>query len=100
MLADQIDLLAQKATAEAGIDEPMPRLAGLVAASPVDAALHDAHGIANGANSYNLLGPDFIERDLSGYLDRRFAGEYLNQYTLRDPKPKMPLYHLVGGSIH
>ena len=28
---------------------------------------------------------------------REFAGEYLDRYTLRQPKPRMPLYHLVGA---
>ena len=31
------------------------------------------------------------------YLDHDFAGEYLDQYTLRQPKPSMPLYHLIGA---
>ena len=97
LLADKLDGLAKKATAEAGIEEPMPRLAALVAASPVDAALHDAFGKANSANSYNLLGAEFMSRDLSAYLDQSFAGEYLDQYTLREPKLRMPLYHLVGA---
>ena len=75
----------------------MPRLAQLVAASPVEAAIHDAFGKALGANSYNLLGPEFVNRDLASYLTAEFAGEYLDRYTLRQPKPRMPLYHLVGA---
>ncbi len=30
-------------------------------------------------------------------MTAEFAGEYLDRYTLRDPKPRMPLYHLVGA---
>jgi L-alanine-DL-glutamate epimerase-like enolase superfamily enzyme len=30
-------------------------------------------------------------------LSPDFSGEYLDQYTLREPKPRMPLYHLVGA---
>jgi L-alanine-DL-glutamate epimerase-like enolase superfamily enzyme len=30
-------------------------------------------------------------------LNADFAGEYLERYTLRQPKPRMPLYHLVGA---
>jgi L-alanine-DL-glutamate epimerase-like enolase superfamily enzyme len=89
--------LAQEITAAEGLAEPMPRLAQLVAASPVEAAIHDAFGKALGANSYNLLGPEFVNRDLAGYLTPEFAGEYLDRYTLREPKPRMPLYHLVGA---
>ncbi len=89
--------LAGQITKAEGLAEPMPRLAQLVAASPVEAAIHDAFGKALGANSYNLLGPEFVNRDLAGYLTAEFAGEYLDRYTLREPKPRMPLYHLVGA---
>ncbi len=89
--------LAREVTAAENLAEPMPRLAQLVAASPVEAAIHDAYGKALGANSYNLLGPEFVNRDLAGYLTAEFAGEYLDRYTLREPKPRMPLYHLVGA---
>ena len=77
--------------------EPVPPLAQLVAASPIDAALHDAYGRVNGVNSYNALSDEFMNHDLSHYLDEQFAGEYLDQYTLREPKERMPLYHLVGA---
>ncbi len=77
--------------------EPMPRLAQLVAASPLEAALHDAYGKSLGHNSYNLLGPEFVNHDMGHYLGGEFAGEYLDRYTLREPKPRMPLYHLVGA---
>ncbi len=83
--------------ARLGIAEPMPRLAQLVAASPVEAAIHDAYGHALGANSYNLLSAEFVNRDLASYLTPEFAGEYLDRYTSREPKPRMPLYHLVGA---
>jgi L-alanine-DL-glutamate epimerase-like enolase superfamily enzyme len=75
----------------------MPRLAQLVAASPVEAAIHDAFGKALGLNAYNTLGPEFVNADLSHYLTPEFSGEYLDRYTLRAPKPAMPLYHLVGA---
>lgn len=96
--------LAQCQAAEAAevvrqsqLAEPMPRLAQLVAASPLEAAIHDAYGKALGANSYNVLGPEFANADLARYLNREFAGEYLDRYTLRQPKRTMPLYHLVGA---
>ncbi|MDZ4685244.1 MAG: enolase C-terminal domain-like protein [Planctomycetaceae bacterium] len=77
--------------------EPMPELAQLVAASPFDAALHDAYGRLHNINSYDALTSKYMNHDLSEYLDKDFAGEYLDQYTLREPKPRMPLYHLVGA---
>ena len=82
---------------EAALAEPMPRLAQLVAASPLEAAIHDAYGKALAQNSYNLLGAEYVARDLSAYLTADFAGEYLDRYTLRQPKPRMPLYHLIGA---
>jgi L-alanine-DL-glutamate epimerase-like enolase superfamily enzyme len=80
-----------------GLPEPMPPLAQLVAASPLDAALHDAFGKVNEINSYNGLSDRYMNHDLSEYLDDQFQGEYLDRYTLREPKPRIPLYHLVGA---
>lgn len=88
---------ADEVTAAAELSEPMPRLAQLVSASPLEAAIHDAYGKTLGQNSYNLLGPEFVNADISAYLGSEFAGEYLDRYTLRQPKPRTPLYHLVGA---
>ena len=96
-LSETLASIADEVTQSLGLAESMPRLAQLVAMSPLEAAIHDAYGIALGQNSYNLLGPEFVNRDLSAYLNADFAGEYLDRYTLRQPKPKMPLYHLVGA---
>jgi L-alanine-DL-glutamate epimerase-like enolase superfamily enzyme len=89
--------LAASLTAERKLAEPMPRLAQLVCVSPLEAAIYDAYGRALAQNSYNLLGVDYVDADLSNYLNDEFAGQYLEQYTSRQPKPKMPLYHLVGA---
>ena len=101
-LAQGHEALAAEALSATGIvasetGEPMPRLAQLVAASPLEAALHDAYGKALGLNSYNALGGEFVGRDLSAWLGDDFRGEYLDRYTSREPKPRMPLYHLVGA---
>lgn len=88
---------ADQVTTAAGLAEAMPRLAQLVSASPLEAAIHDAYGKTLGQNSYNLLGEEFVNADLATYLTDEFAGEYLDQYTLRTPKPSMPLYHLIGA---
>lgn len=79
------------------LGEPVPVLASLVAASPFDAALHDAYGKAHGLNCYRTYGPEFLHTDLGHYLGREFAGETLDRYVLPAPKPRMPLYHLVGA---
>ena len=77
--------------------ESMPKLAQLVAASPLEAAIHDAYGKTLGENSYNLLSAEFVNRDIASYLTDEFAGEYLDEYTSRKPKATMPLYHLIGA---
>jgi len=96
-LARDYAALAARITGAAGLGEAMPRLAQLVAASPLEAALHDAQGKAVGANSYDLLGREHVSSDLEYWLGAEFAGEYLDAYTSRRPKPRMPLYHLVGA---
>src|SRR5439155_24249678 len=96
-LAEQHASIAAAVCQRIGLSEPMPKLAELVAASPFEAAIHDAYGKTLGANSYNLLGPEYVHHDLAHYLTPEFAGEYLDRYTLRQPKTKMPLYHLVGA---
>ena len=75
----------------------MPELAQLVSVSPIDAALHDAYGQLHKTSSFNLLSAEFCNRDLAYFLDDQFAGEYLDQYTSREPVPSLPLYHLVGA---
>ena len=88
---------ADAVTQELALAEPMPDLMLLVAASPFDAALHDAYGKVHGRNVYDCYGPDFVNHDLGHYLTPDFRGEYLDRYTLRGRKPWMPLYHLVGA---
>jgi L-alanine-DL-glutamate epimerase-like enolase superfamily enzyme len=88
---------ADSVTRDLGLAEPMPDLMVLVAASPLDAALHDAYGKAHRRNVFDCYGPDFANHDLAHYLTPDFRGEYLNKYTLRLPKPWLPLYHLVGA---
>ena len=96
-LAADHPALAAAIEKKLNLAEPMPKLAELVAASPLEAAIHDAYGKTLQANSYNVLGPEFVSHDLAHYLTSEFAGEYLDRYTLRLPKEKMPLYHLVGA---
>ncbi len=96
-LATQYAAEAAAVEKELGLAEAIPVLAQLVAASPLEAAIHDAFGQALGENSYNLLGEQYVNADLAHYLTPEFAGEYLDQYTLREPKPVIPLYHLVGA---
>ncbi|WP_417380590.1 enolase C-terminal domain-like protein [Gimesia sp.] len=96
-ISAEYHFMAKKLTKRLGLPEEIPELAQLVASSPLDAAIHDGFGRANHINSYNGLSSEFMIHDLSEYLDDQFKGEYLDQYTLRDPKPTLPLYHLVGA---
>jgi L-alanine-DL-glutamate epimerase-like enolase superfamily enzyme len=88
---------ADEVTDALGLPERMPKLMTLVAASPLDAALHDAYGKVHDRNVYLCYGPEFANRDLAHFLTPEFAGEYLDSYVLREPKASMPLYHLVGA---
>ena len=90
-------LAAEETSSQLQLAEPVPKLCALVTASPFDAALHDGYGKALGLNAYDTLSSEFMNQDLSVYLTDEFAGEYLDRYTSRNPKPAMPLYHLVGA---
>lgn len=75
----------------------VPKLATLVVASAFDAALHDAYGKLHGLNCYQTYSDEFLHNDLGHYLGDEFAGERLHHYITTEPKPRMPLYHLVGA---
>lgn len=77
--------------------DPIPPLCTLVAASPFDAALHDAFGKVHGLNCFSTYGPDFMSHDLGHYLGAEFRGEWLDRYVDKKAKLRMPLYHLVGA---
>jgi Enolase C-terminal domain-like len=88
---------AEEVSRELKLAAPIPKLCTLVTASPFDAAIHDAFGKLHGLNCYSTYGPDFFNYDLSRYLGRDFAGEYLEQYVKRQPAPRTPLFHSVGA---
>jgi L-alanine-DL-glutamate epimerase-like enolase superfamily enzyme len=77
--------------------EPIPHLCTLVVASAFDAALHDAYGKVHGVSCYHTYGPAFMAHDLGHYLGPEFGGESLDQYLAKEPKPRLPLYHLIGA---
>ena len=88
---------AERLRTEMGIATEVPHLAVLVVTSVFDAAVHDAFGRALGRPVWDCYGPEFLNRDLSAYLDEQFRGEYPDRYTLRRPTSPLPLYHLVGA---
>jgi len=79
------------------LTEPIPKLCTLVTASAFDAAVHDAYGKVHGVNCYQTYGAEWMSHDLAHYLGGEFAGEYLSDYVSETPKPRLPLYHLVGA---
>jgi L-alanine-DL-glutamate epimerase-like enolase superfamily enzyme len=89
--------LAEATSRELKLVEPIPELCTLVVASPFDAALHDAYGKVHGRHVYDCYGREWMNADLSRYLDEGFRDKWLDEFTLRQPKPRMPLYHLIGA---
>lgn len=89
--------LAEEVSAELGAAEPMPHLCQLVAASPLDAACHDAFGIVNGLSTYQCYGPEHTNYDLSRYLGPEFKGRYISDYLQPRMPRRLPAFHLVGG---
>ncbi len=77
--------------------EEMPYLGMLVSASPVDHAVHDAFGKANGIDSYTGYGSSHMDFDLSRYLGSDYRNVYPSQFLRQDYLPTVPVFHLVGG---
>jgi L-alanine-DL-glutamate epimerase-like enolase superfamily enzyme len=88
---------AAEVTRQLQLAEPIPVLCTFVVASAFDAAIHDAFGKAHGLNCYHTYGPEFMTHDLGHYLGEEFKGETLERYIHKEPKVRMPLYHLIGA---
>jgi len=96
-LKGELKDIAEHVGGEEKLKEPMPILGALVCASPVDAALHDAFGNANGIDVYDGYGLEYMARDLSTYLGDRYRGKYLGHYLREAYVSSLPIFHLVGG---
>ncbi len=79
------------------LGDAIPRLASLVAASPFDAALHDAYGKLHGVSVYHTYGNDFFDNDLGRFLGPDFSRVRIDEYVTREQVASLPLYHLVGA---
>jgi L-alanine-DL-glutamate epimerase-like enolase superfamily enzyme len=88
---------AAEVSHQMNLAEPIPKLCTIVTASPFDAAIHDAYGKLYGVNCYHTYGPEFMPHDLSQYLGPEYQGKYPQDYILKEPRPKLPLYHLVSA---
>ena len=83
--------------------EPMPWLAALVCCSAFDIALHDAYGVLHGRPVYDSYGPQFMNRDLAGFVEPAeetsidFCGRYPQDFMVYPGPDCLPAWHLVGG---
>ncbi|MCX5769151.1 MAG: mandelate racemase/muconate lactonizing enzyme family protein [Candidatus Hydrogenedentes bacterium] len=96
---DQLPRALAEANAERAGREPIPWLAGLVCCSAFDIALHDAWGVAAGRPVYEMYSPEFLNEDLSAYLEPRqtFAGKWPRDFLVFPRPNALPAWHLVGG---
>jgi L-alanine-DL-glutamate epimerase-like enolase superfamily enzyme len=85
--------------------EQMPWLAALVCSSPFDLALHDAYGQLLRRPVYGTYTSEFMNRDLSAYLQPikssrspiSFRGQYPADYLIGKAPKALTAWHLVGG---
>lgn len=88
---------------EVQLAEPMPYLAALVCFSSFDIALHDAYGNVNGVQAYSTYNSEFMNRDLSYYLEPAersevsFSGKYPEDFFVKPAEKELVAWHLVGG---
>ncbi|MCX7872386.1 MAG: hypothetical protein N2487_03795 [Verrucomicrobiae bacterium] len=82
--------------------EPMPYLAALLCCAPFDIAVHDGYGRLAGRRIYETYNADFMNRDLSGFLESMpgsgvsFRSRYPHEFIVQ-PRIRMRAWHLVGG---
>ena len=80
------------------VDENIPHLVQLISNSAFDLALHYAYGTVNDISSYHSYNSKYMNQDLEYYLeDGRFAGKYPEDYFVKKPLLKLPVWHLIGG---
>lgn len=91
------DEIAAELARERELPEPIPALGVLLAVSPIEAALFDAHGKLAGQSSYALLAREHLPQDLGHYLDDHYSGIHLSDLIATRPVDELPLYHLVGA---
>ncbi len=87
-------------------EEPMPYLAGLVAASVFDQAIHDAYGVLHEVDIYQTYNSQFMSQDLACFLEPvevagrtkiSFEGLFPGDFLVKKPPSRLPVWHLVGG---
>ena len=96
-LEEQFLAAADEVSRDQNLVQPIPKLATMVTGSPFDAALHDAFGKVHGLNCYKTYGQDFMSRDVGAHFGSDYDGHWIGDMVSSEPKPRMPLYHLVGA---
>jgi L-alanine-DL-glutamate epimerase-like enolase superfamily enzyme len=94
----ELSQIAARVAAERDVVVNIPALAHLVSLSPIDAAIHDAYGNLHGVSSYDALGPDDLDWDLSRLLGLEFAGRFPGDVPRRLPVARVPIAHTVGAT--
>ena len=97
-----LEALRKQFNEERSPGEELPHLAALVCFSLFDIAAHDAYGQLLDLPVYQTYGPDFLEDDLSKFLDPAapgidFSRYRLNDFLAADVPARLPVWHLVGG---
>lgn len=83
--------------------QSLPYLAGLLALSVFDQALHDAFGNLHEIDVYKTYGQEFLTRDLAEFITPagdssvNFSGKYPSDFLIANPPDRIPVWHLVGG---
>lgn len=96
LLAGELEDAMKEAERRMGLAVSIPRLAGLVASSPLDAALHDAWGKAAGRNSYVMYGAAYLNDDLSVVFGAGWEGKYPGDALLPSVRSGLTVQHVVG----
>lgn len=81
-----------------GVDGNIPQLVQLISNSAFDVALHDAYGKVNDISTYCSYNSGYMNHDLEYYFkDSCFAGKYPEDYFVKNPLTRLPVWHLIGG---
>lgn len=98
------ELPAALSQANIGREELIPWLAGLVANSAFDLALHDAYGNAQGVPTYATYTSEWMNADLATYLapadgtDLSFKSRFPDTFLAHRRADRLPAWHSVGGN--
>jgi L-alanine-DL-glutamate epimerase-like enolase superfamily enzyme len=96
----QNQLNTLNATTNKALPEELPHLAALVCFSAFDLALHDAYGKANNIEVFKTYNKNYLNKDLSHYLEsvngHNFTGQYPEDFFI-EAENEQAVWHLVGG---